>query len=77
MSILDILCTDNDVLSLCNVFKNWLHDCSTDSEHVNLTLPACLGDAPIILKCDLQGMCIDPSCLPVIGEKFVRFTYRV
>lgn len=71
MSMLDIVCSENDPVSLCNVFKHWLLDCSTDTEHLNLCLPACLGDTPIILKCDLQERLINPMCLPHAGEKFV------
>lgn len=71
MSMLDIVRSENDPTSLCNVFKHWLLDCSTDTEHLKLSLPACLGDTPIILKCDLQERLINPACLPGAGEKFV------
>ena len=69
--MLDIVRSENDPTSLCNVFKHWLLDCSTDTEHLSLCLPACLGDTPIILKCDLQERLINPACLARAGEKFV------
>lgn len=72
MSMLDFVSTDNDPLSLSNVFKHWLMDCSTDSEHLHLSLPACLGDTPLTLKCDLYVTIIDPQCLSNLGEIFVR-----
>ena len=72
--MLDIVSADNDVLSLSNVFKQWLTDCSTDSEHLHLCLPACLGDTPVTLKCDLQGTIIDPQCLSTLGETFVSLS---
>ena len=69
--MLDTVCTENDAMSLSNIFKPWLLDCSTDIEHLHLFLPSCLGDTPITLKCDLQGSIIDPLCLANIGKKFV------
>ena len=75
--MLDIARAENDVVSLCNTLKHWILDCSTDCEHLHLCLPACLGDTPIIVKCDLQGRLIDPGCLPLIGEKFVSFFVAV
>ena len=71
--MLDVMCTENDVLSLNNIFKQWLLDCSTDSEHLHLSLPGCLGDTPVTIKCDLQGRIIDPLSLPSIGDKFVSW----
>ncbi len=39
MSILDITVVDSDTLSLQNALHAWLHDCSTDQEHLHLILP--------------------------------------
>jgi hypothetical protein len=75
MSMLDVVHTDNDVLSLSAVFRQWLRDSSTDTEHLHLSLPAALGDTPLTLKCDLQTRIIDPSSsLPSVGESFVLQT---
>ena len=71
MSMLDVISTSNDVISLRNVLKQWLLDCSTDSEHLHLCLPACLGDTNVILKCDLQDRLINPSSIPIVGHHFV------
>ena len=75
MSMMDIVHSDNDVLSLSNVFKGWLADCSTDTEHLHLLLPARLREPPLTLKCDLQDRIIDPHSLLNTGEKFVRRGY--
>ena len=70
--MMDIVHSDNDTLSLSNVFKTWLLDCSTDTQHLVLTLPpSSLGDPPLTLKCDLQDRIIDPHSLVNAGEKFV------
>ena len=71
MSILDLTSIDNDVLSLQNVFKCWLHDCSTDSEHLHLTLPASFGGRALTLKCDMQERLLDPITIPPLGQHFV------
>ena len=76
LSILDLTSIDNDVLSLQNVFKSWLHDCGTDSEHLHLVLPPThtySGELMVTLKCDLQERVLDPSSIPVLGQYFVRF----
>ena len=39
MSILDLTVIDNDALSIQNALHAWLHDCSTDQEHLHLILP--------------------------------------
>lgn len=75
LSILDLTSIDNDVLSLQNVFKSWLHDCGTDSEHLHLALPpshAHSGEQAVTLKCDLQERVLDPSSLTALGQHFVR-----
>ena len=69
--MMDIMCAGSDVMNLCNVFKHWLLDCSTDNEHLHLSLPACLGDTPVVLKCDLQDRLINPVCIPIVREEFV------
>ena len=75
--MLDVMTAENDVLSLRTVFKQWLVDCSTDTEHLCLSLPACLGDRPVTLKCDLQERIIDPTSLSAFGEKFVSVSVHV
>ena len=75
LSILDLTSIDNDVLSLQNVFKSWLHDCGTDSEHLHLMLPPThtySGEQMITLKCDMQERVLDPNSIPVLGQHFVR-----
>ncbi len=69
---------DNDVLSLQNVFKSWLHDLGTDSEHLHLLLPPAPGDGggvrelhSLTLKCDMQERILDPCSLPPVGQQFV------
>lgn len=73
LSILDLTSIDNDVLSLRSVFKTWLHDCGTDSEHLHLTLPPPpgFGEHPLTLKCDLQERILDPGSFPPLGQHFV------
>lgn len=71
LSILDLTSIDNDILSVCNTFKHWLQDCTTDSEHLHLCLPTSLGIDPLILKCDLQETLIDPCGIPAVRQHFV------
>ena len=68
MSVVDVVTVDNDSMSLCNTFKQWLLDCSTDSEHVHIKLP---GDTSLVLKCDLQDRVINPLNIPSVGDHFV------
>ncbi len=83
LSVLEVVSIDNDVLNLQSVFQGWLHDCSTDSEHLHLTLPPTLGaltdehstrglSSQITLKCDLHEMLLDPALFGgALGQKFV------
>ena len=71
LSILDLTSTDNDVLSLQNIFKTWLHDCGTDSEHLHLSLPPSHGDLALTIKCDMQERLLDPCSIPPLGQHFV------
>jgi hypothetical protein len=61
LSLFDVASCSNDVTSLQSLLKSWMFDCSTDSEHVQITLPS--HGHPLILKCDLQERMIQPSLL--------------
>ncbi len=81
--MLELVSIDNDVLNLQSVFQSWLKDCSTDSEHLHLTLPATMAalteedttdglTSQITLKCDLHETLLDPALLGGgFGQKFV------
>lgn len=79
LSILDLVSIDNDVLSLQNVFKSWLHDLGTDSEHLHLLLPPVrttsdgggVKEHSLTLKCDLQERILDPGAVSPLGQHFV------
>ena len=79
---MDLVSIENDVLSLQNVFRGWLHDCSTDKEHLHLILPSPEGEAErgpsgsenvegLVLKCDIQERVLDPSVFGALGQQFV------
>ncbi|KFZ63567.1 Meiosis 1 arrest protein, partial [Podiceps cristatus] len=76
---IDVQTVEDSVLSLEMLFKTWLHDCSTEREHLHLLLPSGgLGHAtapkttPICLKCDLQERLLDPALLSVTMDGTVR-----
>ena len=78
--MLEVVSIDNDVLNLQSVFQGWLRDCSTDSEHLHLSLPPTLHgltgsdglSSQLSLKCDLHERLLDPLLLGAgLGQKFV------
>jgi hypothetical protein len=70
LSLFDVASCSNDVTSLQSLLKSWMFDCSTDSEHVQITLPS--HGHPLILKCDLQERMIQPSLLSSFTKNLVR-----
>ncbi|XP_048365798.1 meiosis 1 arrest protein [Sphaerodactylus townsendi] len=62
---IDLQAVENDLVALETFFKAWLHDYSTDQEHLNLLLPACAaGASSACVKCDIQERLLSPSLLP-------------
>lgn len=60
------------MISLENLFKTWFHDCSTDSEHLQIVLPPSLSsNQTILLKCDLHERMLHPSTLSTFTKNFV------
>lgn len=59
-------CVFPGATQLDSFFRGWLHDVSTDSEHVQLVLPPDgAGGEKLVLKCDVQERILDPNLLPV------------
>jgi len=56
LSILDVTVLDSDVLSLQNALHSWLHDCSTDQEHLHLILPPSTSQATVLNCKALSGI---------------------
>ena len=72
VSVLDLTTCTNDLISLQNLFKTWFHDCSTDSEHLQIFLPPSLSsNQTILLKCDLHERMLHPSTLSTFTKNFV------
>ncbi|XP_010184296.1 PREDICTED: meiosis 1 arrest protein-like, partial [Mesitornis unicolor] len=76
---IDVQTVEDNVLSLEMVFKSWLHDHSTEREHLHLLLPSGgLGPAAapratlMCLKCDLQERLLDPALLSGAADGTVR-----
>ncbi|NWR64196.1 M1AP protein, partial [Bucorvus abyssinicus] len=67
---IDVQTIEDNVISLEMLFKTWLHDSSTEREHLHLLLPSggfSHATAPkttlMCLKCDLQERLLDPALL--------------
>ncbi|NWS77223.1 M1AP protein, partial [Crotophaga sulcirostris] len=67
---IDVQTVEDNVISLEMLFKTWLHDYSTEREHLHLLLPSgafCRASVPkttlMCLKCDLQERLLDPALL--------------
>ncbi|XP_059673636.1 meiosis 1 arrest protein [Gavia stellata] len=67
---IDVQTIEDNVISLEMLFKTWLHDYSTEREHLHLLLPSggfSHATAPkttlMCLKCDLQERLLDPALL--------------
>ncbi|NWU90258.1 M1AP protein, partial [Upupa epops] len=76
---IDVQTIEDNVISLEMLFKTWLHDCSTDREHLHLLLPSGgFGHANaskttlMCLKCDLQERLLDPLLLSGMTDGTVR-----
>lgn len=72
----DVTSCTNDAPSLQSFFKTWIHDCSTDIEHVQLLLPTSSSSSSsgadsniIIIKCDVWERMLDVSSLPITFSK--------
>ncbi|NXC49161.1 M1AP protein, partial [Penelope pileata] len=69
----------DNVISLEMLFKTWLHDCSSEREHLHLLLPSgslSHATAPrstlMCLKCDLQERLLDPALLSGTADGTLR-----
>ncbi|KAM9028305.1 meiosis 1 arrest protein isoform 2-T3 [Ara ararauna] len=76
---IDVQTIEDNVISLEMLFKSWLHDYSTEREHLHLLLPSggfSHATAPkttlMCLKCDLQERLLDPALLSGTADGTVR-----
>ncbi|KFO85616.1 Meiosis 1 arrest protein, partial [Buceros rhinoceros silvestris] len=76
---IDVQTVEDNVISLEMLFKTWLHDYSTEREHLHLLLPSggfSHATAPkstlMCLKCDLQERLLDPALLSGTADGSVR-----
>ncbi|XP_062488168.1 meiosis 1 arrest protein isoform X1 [Pezoporus occidentalis] len=76
---IDVQTIEDNVISLEMLFKSWLHDYSTEREHLHLLLPSggfSHAAAPkttlMCLKCDLQERLLDPALLSGTADGTVR-----
>ncbi|NXX98664.1 M1AP protein, partial [Centropus bengalensis] len=76
---IDVQTVEDNVISLELLFKTWLHDYSTEREHLHLLLPSggfSHASAPkntlMCLKCDLQERLLDPALLSGTVDGAVR-----
>ena len=76
LSVFDVTSCTNDTPSLQSFFKTWIHDCSTDIEHMQLLLPTSSSSSSsgadgniIIIKCDVWERMLDLSSLPITFSK--------
>ncbi|XP_054846306.1 meiosis 1 arrest protein [Eublepharis macularius] len=68
---IDLQTVEKDLAALETFFKGWLHDWSTDREHLHLLLPSgptsrsCAAEAGLVcVKCDVQERLLSPALLP-------------
>uniref|UniRef100_A0A8B9FC62 Meiosis 1 associated protein n=1 Tax=Amazona collaria TaxID=241587 RepID=A0A8B9FC62_9PSIT len=64
---IDVQTVEDNVISLEMLFKSWLHDYSTEREHLHLLLPS-----GVCLKCDLQERLLDPALLSGTADGTMR-----
>ncbi|NXU49600.1 M1AP protein, partial [Turnix velox] len=76
---IDVQTVEDNVISLEMLFKTWLHDYSTEREHLHLLLPSggfSHVTAPkstlMCLKCDLQERLLDPALLSGTADSIVK-----
>ncbi|NXN93774.1 M1AP protein, partial [Rhinopomastus cyanomelas] len=76
---IDVQTIEGNVISLEMLFKTWLHDYSTEREHLHLLLPSggfshasTAKTTPMCLKCDLQERLLDPVLLSGMTDGAVR-----
>ncbi|GIY26728.1 uncharacterized protein CEXT_304781 [Caerostris extrusa] len=51
-----------------SIFKNWLHDCGTDSDHLRLTIDK------MVLRCDIKECLLNADSLPTtLSSSFSKF----
>ncbi|GIX88107.1 meiosis 1 arrest protein [Caerostris darwini] len=64
-SILHVMEIEANSYQLESIFKNWLHDCGTDSDHLRLTIDK------MVLRCDIKERLLNADSLPTTSQFFL------